>query len=58
MSRSTLGTLCLKTPSSPGTLYLNAQSTQGTHIKLYEFPEHSVTQVKSTRIGAIRILKQ
>ena len=49
MSRSTPGTLCLRTRSSPGTLYLNAQSTHGTQIKLYEFLEHSVTQIKSTR---------
>ena len=48
MSRSTPGTLCLRTRSSPGTLYLNAQSTHGTQIKLYEFLEHSVTQIKST----------
>ena len=29
--------------------FLNAQSTQGTQIKLYEFLEHSGTQIKSNR---------
>ena len=49
MSRSTPGTLCLRTRSALDTLYLNAQSTQGTQIKLYVFLEHSGTQIKSTR---------
>ena len=34
MSRSTLGTLCLRSRGAPGTLYLNAQSTQVTQIKI------------------------
>ena len=37
MSRSTPGTLSLRTPSAPGTLYLHVQNTQGTQIKLCEF---------------------
>ena len=48
MSRSTLGTLCLRTWSTPGTLYLNAHGTQGTQIELYEFLEHSHTQINTT----------
>ena len=49
MSRSTPGTLFLRTQNAPGILYLNAQSTQGTQIRLYEFLEHSGTQIKSNR---------
>ena len=49
MSRSTPGTLCLRTRRAPGILYLNAQSTQGTQIKLSEFLEDYGTQIKSTR---------
>ena len=49
MSRSTPGTHCLRTWSALDTLYLNAQSTQGSQIKLYEFPEHYGTQIKSAR---------
>ena len=49
MSQSSLGSLCLRTRSVQGTLYLNAQSTQGMQIKLYELLEHSGTQIKSTR---------
>ena len=51
MSRSTPGTLCLRTLGPPGTLYLNAQSTQGTQITLYEFLEHSRTQINTTWSG-------
>ena len=40
MTRSTPGTLCLRTRRARETLYLNAQSTQETQIKLYEFLEH------------------
>ena len=41
MSQSTPGTLCLRTWSAPGSLYMSAQSTLGTQIKLYEFLENS-----------------
>ena len=40
MTRSTPGTLCLRTRRARETLYLNAQSTQETQIKLYEFLKH------------------
>ena len=49
MSQSTPGTLCLRTWSAPGILYLNAQSIQVTQIKLSEFLEQSGTQIKSNR---------
>ena len=49
MSRSTPSTLCLRTRRAPGILYLNAQSTQGTQIKLSMFLEDYGTQIKSTR---------
>ena len=49
MSRSPPGTLCLRTWSAPGILYLNAQSIQVTQIKLSEFLEDYGTQIKSTR---------
>ena len=48
MTRSTPCNLCLRTRRARETLYLNAQSTQETQIKLYEFLEHSGTQIKST----------
>ena len=49
MSQSTPGSFCLRTPSDLGTLFLNAQSIQGMQIKLYEFLEHSGTQLMSTQ---------
>ena len=41
MSRSTPGTLCLRTRSTPAILYLIAQVLGGTHITLSGFPECS-----------------
>ena len=45
VSWSTPGTLCLRTRRAPGTLYLSAWSTRGTHETLSEFLEcfgHSI----------------